>query len=340
MKNYYSLLHQVLQYGNHIDNDRTSVGTLSLFGQQLTFDLQNNQFPLLSGKYTSFKLIAGELLWMLSGSTNNEDLAKICNLKENQDTIWKEWAVYDNNHSGELGPIYGHQWRSWKTPNGQTIDQIEQVIRSLIERPASRRHIVSAWNVADLPDETQSPHNNVLNGKMALAPCHCFFQFYTSQIPTIERARLTNDTEYVDMVRDRLSKCSSVVLKTEEYIINMDLDERNIPRYALSCQLYQRSSDLFLGLPYNIASYSLLTYMIAHITNMIPHTFIWTGGDCHIYKNHIEQVTELLSRDTYNLSDPKLYITNTVNNINDFKLSDFNVVNYNPLGKISAPVAV
>ena len=261
---YEDLLRHVLETGA-AKSDRTGTGTASVFGAQLRFDLSEG-FPLITTKRVHFKSIAYELLWFLRGESN------VGWLRENGVTIWDEWADPD----GELGPVYGVQWRSWPTPSGGHIDQISQVIETLKSDPDSRRIIVSAWNVAEIPE-------------MALAPCHALFQFYVAD-------------------------------------------------GKLSCQLYQRSADLFLGVPFNIASYALLTHMVAQQAGLEVGDFIWTGGDCHIYDNHVEQVTEQLSREPYAL--PKLRITRTPDSIFDYHYDDFEIVDYVHHPAIKAPVAV
>lgn len=265
MRNYIDLLRTVLENGE-ARPDRTGTGTIGLFGAQLRFDISKN-FPLLTTKQVHLKSIIYELLWFLKGSTN------IKYLQEHGVKIWNEWADAD----GELGPVYGAQWRKWATPNGTTIDQIKNVIDSIKTDPYGRRHIVSAWNPADVR-------------KMALPPCHTLFQFYVS----------------VDG--------------------------------GLSCQLYQRSADLFLGVPFNIASYSLLTMMVAQVCGLQPKEFVHTFGDLHIYKNHIEQVKEQLSRTPREL--PQMQINKDVQDIDSFQYSDFKLVNYDPYPSIKAPIAV
>lgn len=264
MHPYLDLMRHVLQYG-HKKNDRTGTGTLSVFGYQMRFDLQQG-FPLVTTKKCHVKSIIRELLWFLRGDTN------ISYLKENGVSIWDEWA----DEQGNLGPIYGHQWRCWTAPGDKSIDQITQVIQQIKETPDSRRMIVSAWNVGDLD-------------KMALAPCHVLFQFY--------------------VVDDRLS-----------------------------CQLYQRSADIFLGVPFNIASYSLLTLMIAQCCNLKPGEFIHTFGDAHLYLNHLEQAHLQLTRKPRSL--PAMKLNPAISNIFDFKYEDFTLHNYDPYPPIKAPVAV
>ncbi len=265
MKNtaYENLLCEIFESGAD-KTDRTGTGTRSVFGRQLRFDLAAG-FPLITTKRVHFKSVAIELLWFLRGDSNTNFL------RENGVTIWDEWA--DSN--GELGPVYGVQWRSWPTPDGGHIDQISELIEQLRVNPDSRRHIVSAWNVAEISN-------------MALPPCHAFFQFYVAD-------------------------------------------------GKLSCQLYQRSADMFLGVPFNIASYSLLTLMVAQQIGLQPGEFIWTGGDCHIYSNHFEQVQTQLQRTPYDF--PQLQITPR-SSIFDYEFSDFNLLNYQHHAVIKAPVAV
>jgi thymidylate synthase len=261
---YEDLLRDVLEHGTH-KTDRTGTGTRSVFGRQLRFDLSQG-FPLVTTKRVHFKSIAYELLWFLQGSSN------VGWLRDHGVTIWDEWA----DASGELGPVYGVQWRSWPTPSGETIDQISQVIEQIRTSPDSRRLIVSAWNPADIPD-------------MALAPCHALFQFYVAD-------------------------------------------------GKLSCQLYQRSADLFLGVPFNIASYALLTHMVAEQTGLEVGDFVWTGGDCHIYDNHVEQVTEQLTRSPF--PAPKLRFARRPASIFDYEYDDFVVEGYQHHPAIRAAVAV
>jgi thymidylate synthase len=264
MQQYLQLLQHILDHGVH-KSDRTGTGTLSTFGYQMRFDLGEG-FPLVTTKKVHLKSIIHELLWFLKGETN------IAYLKENGVSIWDEWA----DEAGELGPVYGKQWRSWEGPGGDVIDQISDVISQIKKNPDSRRLIVSAWNVADLP-------------KMALMPCHTLFQFYVAD-----------------------SK--------------------------LSCQLYQRSADVFLGVPFNIASYALLTLMLAQVCDLEPGDFVHTFGDVHIYSNHLEQVKLQLSRTPFPL--PTMKLNPTVKNIFDFKYEDFKLENYQSHPAIKAPVAV
>lgn len=264
MKAYLDLVRHVLEHG-YQKTDRTGTGTLSIFGHQLRCDLGQG-FPLLTTKKVHLRSILHELLWFLSGDTN------IRYLREHDVTIWDEWA----DERGELGPVYGHQWRSWPAPDGRRIDQIAQLIEQLKKNPDSRRHIVSAWNVADLD-------------KMKLPPCHSLFQFYVAG--------------------DRLS-----------------------------CQLYQRSADVFLGVPFNIASYALLTMMVAQVTGLIAADFVHTFGDAHLYLNHLEQARLQLGREPRAL--PRMTLNPAIESIFEFKYEDFKLENYDPHPAIKAPIAV
>lgn len=264
MKTYLDLLGHVLEHGTRKE-DRTGTGTLSVFGWQMRFDLAQG-FPLLTTKKLHTRSIIHELLWFLRGDTN------IGYLRDNGVTIWDEWA----DDEGNLGPVYGAQWRSWPTPDGGSIDQISRVVDDIQRSPDSRRLIVSAWNVGALPD-------------MALPPCHALFQFYVA-------------------------------------------DGR------LSCQLYQRSADIFLGVPFNVASYALLTHMVAQQTGLQPGEFIWTGGDCHLYLNHLEQARLQLARAPRPL--PTLRLTRHPDSIFDYRYEDFVIDDYDPHPGIKAPIAV
>ncbi len=277
MKQYLDLINEVLKEGTE-KGDRTGSGTLSLFAHQMRFDLQQG-FPLVTTKKIHLKSVIYELLWFLKGDTNTAFL------NQNKVKIWDAWA--DKN--GELGPVYGYQWRSWPTPEGQSIDQIATIIKQLKETPNSRRIIVSAWNVADLPDESISPQENVKNGKMALPACHAFFQFY-------------------------------------------------VANGKLSCQLYQRSCDIFLGLPFNIASYALLTQMIAQQCDLQLGEFIWTGGDVHLYLNHLQQAELQLKRQPYQL--PQLKINNKPKSIFEYQYEDFEIVDYQAHEHIKADISI
>ena len=318
MDNYYDLLEEILIDGNDSD-DRTGTGTLSLFGKHLEFDLKKG-FPLLPGKFTPFKLVANELLWFLSGSTNNEQLRRMNG--NDKPTIWEEWADRDGN----LGPIYGYQWRKWWCDGESNVDQIDNLIEGLIERPFSRRHIVSAWNVADIPYEHWSPQENVINDRMALAPCHAFFQFGVRKLSFLERVKY----------------CPTDIQPSEYYeeAYQKIMDDMKTPKYALSCHLYVRSQDFFLGTPFNIASYALLTHMIANVVDMVPDILHISIGDAHIYKNHIEQTEELLSRDLSLYPLCQLEIDKKYDSIDDFTLSSFNIVGYKSHPKIEALISV
>jgi thymidylate synthase len=264
MKQYLHLLDHVLKTGTKKE-DRTGTGTLSVFGYQMRFNLEEG-FPLVTTKTLHLPSIIHELLWFLSGDTN------ISYLKQNKVSIWNEWA----DSEGNLGPVYGSQWRSWPAHNGEPIDQISRLIDDIKSNPNSRRHIVSAWNVADLDE-------------MALPPCHCLFQFYVAD-------------------------------------------------GQISCQLYQRSADIFLGVPFNIASYALLLKLVAAQANLKPKDFIWTGGDCHLYLNHREQAKLQLTRSTLPLAELK--INQSRSSIFDYVYEDFEIINYQSQAKIPAPIAV
>ncbi len=264
MRQYLDFMQHVRDQGVRKE-DRTGTGTLSVFGHQLRFDLRDG-FPLVTTKKLHTKSIVHELLWFLRGDTN------IAYLKANGVTIWDEWA----DPAGELGPIYGYQWRSWPTPGGGHVDQLAQLVAEIRRNPDSRRLIVSAWNVADIP-------------RMKLPPCHAFFQFYVAQ-------------------------------------------------GRLSCQLYQRSADIFLGVPFNIASYALLTHMVAQQTDLEVGDFVWTGGDCHLYVNHLEQVTTQLSRTP--LALPRLVLKRRPPTLFDYVYDDIEIVGYQSHPALKAPVAV
>ena len=264
MRPYLDFMRHVYEHGT-TKTDRTVTGTRSVFGYQMRFDLQQG-FPLVTTKKLHLKSIVHELIWFLAGSTNTRYL------KENGVSIWDEWA----DANGDLGPIYGYQWRSWPTPGGGHVDQIAQLIAQINNNPDSRRLIVSAWNVGDIP-------------QMKLPPCHAFFQFYVAD-------------------------------------------------GKLSCQLYQRSADIFLGVPFNIASYALLTHMVAEQTGLEVGDFVWTGGDCHLYANHMDQVREQLSRETLPL--PTLHLKRKPDSIFDYRFDDIEIVGYTSHAAIKAPVAV
>ncbi len=264
MKQYLELMKDILETGAH-KTDRTGTGTYSVFGRQLRFDLSDG-FPLVTTKKLHIRSIIIELLWFLKGDTN------IKYLHDNGVTIWDEWA----DENGDLGPVYGHQWRSWPAQDGTTIDQISKVLYQIKNKPDSRRHIVTAWNPAEVD-------------KMALPPCHALFQFYVAD-------------------------------------------------GKLSCQLYQRSADYFLGVPFNIASYALLTHMVAQQCDLMPGEFVWTGGDVHLYTNHIDQARLQLAREPYPL--PQLIIKRKPESLFDYQFEDFEIINYQSHPSIKAPIAV
>lgn len=277
MKVYLKLLQDILDKGSR-KSDRTGTGTISLFGYQMRFNLAEG-FPAVTTKKLHLRSIIHELLWFLRGDTN------IAYLKEHGVTIWDEWA----NDDGELGPVYGAQWRNWVTADGRHIDQMAQLLQNIREKPHSRRHIISAWNPGLLPDESRSPRENAREGLQALPPCHAMFQFHVA-------------------------------------------DGR------LSCQLYQRSADAFLGVPFNIASYALLTHMIAQVTDLEPGDFILTLGDAHIYLNHLEQVNLQLSREPFPL--PHMYLNAQRRDLFDFTFEDFELRDYQCHPGIAAPISV
>ncbi|MGB0214860.1 MAG: thymidylate synthase [Alteromonas oceani] len=277
MKEYLALMRHIRDNGVKKE-DRTGTGTLSVFGYQMRFDL-NDGFPLVTTKKCHLRSIIHELLWFLKGETN------IAYLKDNGVSIWDEWATDE----GELGPVYGHQWRSWTGADGETVDQITALINEIKTNPDSRRLIVSAWNPSVLPDPTMSPKDNAAHGKQALPPCHTLFQFY--------------------------------VLEGK-----------------LSCQLYQRSGDVFLGVPFNIASYALLTLMVAQVCDLEPGEFIHTLGDAHLYLNHLEQTELQLSREPF--ARPTMRLNPEVKDIFGFSIDDFTLENYQSHPHIKAPVAI
>ena len=277
MKTYLDLLQRILDQGV-LKDDRTGHGTWSLFGVQLRFDLTQG-FPLVTTKKIHWPSVVHELLWFLRGDTSLDYL------HQHGVTIWDEWA----DEKGQLGNIYGKQWRAWPTPDGRHIDQLEAVLQNLKTRPNSRRLLISAWNVADLPDESMSPQQNVACGKMALAPCHVLFQFY-------------------------------------------------VAKDKLSCQVYQRSCDTFLGLPFNIASYALLTHLVAQQCGLQPFELIWVGGDVHVYRMHLQQAREQLTRTPYPL--PRLSLARCPPTLADYRFEDIVLENYQYHPAIKAPIAV
>ena len=277
MKVYHELLEHVLEKGVR-KSDRTGTGTLSVFGYQMRFDLADG-FPLVTTKKLHLRSIIHELLWFIRGETN------VGYLNEHGVSIWDEWA----DASGELGPIYGKQWRSWPDPAGDDIDQLTAIIERIRRRPDSRRHVISAWNPTTLPDERMSPSENVAHGRMALAPCHTMFQFWVAE-------------------------------------------------GRISLQLYQRSADCFLGVPFNIASYALLLMMVAQVTGLKAHEFIHTFGDAHLYLNHLEQARTQLEREPFGL--PQMRLNPARKRLEDFEFDDFELTGYQAHPPIKAPIAV
>lgn len=339
MKQYQDLMTEVFAKGTP-KKDRTGTGTLSIFGHQMRFNLQEG-FPLVTTKRCHLRSIIHELLWFLKGDTN------IQYLKDNGVTIWDEWA--DKN--GDLGPVYGKQWRAWREYTDmpvfnrkaceeleadgweergtcgsdilyiRDIDQIAKVMDQLKNDPDNRRIIVSAWNVADLDD-------------MALAPCHAFFQFYTRELDFDERLHWLEVNNFAQYCKPTFSNDAVDDLDK----LHARLDEFDVPRRSLSCQLYQRSADVFLGVPFNIASYALLIHMFAQQANMTVGDFVWTGGDVHLYSNHLEQARTQLGRTPREL--PKLIIKRKPDSIFDYKFEDFDIEGYDPHPAIKAPVAI
>lgn len=339
MKQYLALMQDILDNGV-VKKDRTGVGTLSVFGRQLRFDLKEG-FPLVTTKKVHLKSIIHELLWFLNGDTN------VKYLQENGVKIWNEWS----DEEGNLGPVYGKQWREWRDckvvechdvgrtqqlmqcgykyignmkEDGTTYlvyekahDQISKVIQQLREDPDSRRIIVSAWNVADLDD-------------MALNPCHNYFQFYTTEMTVLERLNWFEENEP--------EKFANASLNNDEKVLHETLDREGVPRRKLSCFYMMRSNDVALGKPFNIASYALLTHMVAQQVNMVPDELVYSGVDVHLYLNHLEQIKLQLTREPYPL--PKLVIKRKPDSIFDYKYEDFEVVGYQSHPHIAMPVAV
>lgn len=365
MQQYIDLQKKILKEGI-VKKDRTGTGTLSVFGAQMRFDL-SLRFPLLTTKKVPLRAVAHELLWFLSGSTNNNDLVR-------EDVhIWDQWQTAD----GDLGPIYGKQWRCWEAgvsadklkealadcgddlealksrisrlaneARENSVDQIKYVIDTLRSKPHSRRILVSAWNVTDLPDEGLSPQENVLEGRQSLAACHALFQFNTTPISLTDRATMADwqgSKVSQGMAAELLLAESQNDHRAVEWI-KAELEEHidtefNIPKYRLSCQLYQRSADVCLGVPFNVASYALLTHMIADQVGMAVGEFIWTGGDTHIYLNHLEGAKEQAAR-TPDEVGPQLRLRKGVASIDDYTVDDFEVVGYRPQPTIKFPVAI
>ncbi len=315
MIQYLELMRNVLEMGTD-KSDRTGTGTRSVFGAQMRFDLQAG-LPLLTTKKLYLRAIIHELLWMLSGDTN------IKYLVDNDVHIWDDWA----DAQGDLGPVYGSQWRSWRGAGDSytdsdvlnatvTIDQIANVVQRIRDKPDDRRLIVSAWNPAEID-------------KMKLPPCHCLFQFNTRELTLEQRAAAVGLPNFVQ---------DASWMTTEEYHSHFDDLKIPAPRRALDCQLYQRSADIFLGVPFNIASYALLTQMIAQVVGMLPGEFIWTGGDCHLYNNHLDQARQQLTRSPRAL--PTMHLNPKVTDLFGFTYPDFTLVGYDPHPHIAADVSV
>jgi thymidylate synthase len=334
MKQYLDLVRDCYENGT-TKTDRTGTGTRSIFARQIRFDLQE-EFPIVHAKFTAFRLVVVELIWLLQGNTN------IKFLQDNNCHIWDEWA----DENGDLGPVYGAQWRNWERitvkegtdfvdhdGGGRTyfnakvlvehVDQIAELIAKLKANPNDRRQIVSAWNVSDIPN-------------MKLPPCHAFFQFYVSDLTRKQRAELLADRTLSVTARPHFEPNEEITYAED---FDTMMDELGIPRQQLSCQLYQRSADLFLGVPFNIASYALLTHLIAQICGYAVGEFIWTGGDIHLYSNAFEKTEEMLARPLVT-ERAYLEINPEITDIDDFKIEDIKLLNYKHLGKLEVPVAV
>lgn len=348
MQNYLNVLQELVNKyeTGSFKSDRTGTGTVSKFGAQLRFSLINGKVPLLTTKKLHLKSIIHELIWFFKGSGN------IKYLVDNGVRIWDEWADKDGN----LGPVYPEMWRQWpdfveeivlehRDENGyytsvvnKPIDQLQNVIDSIRMNPTSRRHIVSGWNPALLPDTTKSPKQNAAEGKQALPPCHTLFQFNCEEIPLSFRMQILGD---LNIPLYRNLSASGTLSKEEQAGI---CDKHNIPKYYLDCQLYQRSADWFLGVPFNIASYSILTHIIGKLTNTFPREFIHTFGDYHLYLNHIEQAKEQLARKPLTEEKDQAYLvlddTNWNNDIGKVKFEDIVIINYNSHAPIKAQVSV
>jgi len=381
MRQYLELMQYIRDHGNVITNERTGVGTKSIFGWMMRFDLKAG-FPLVTTKKLHLRSIIHELLWMIAGRTDNQYLNDV------GVTIWDEWALKEDQienraipgpqlaqkladklgitlgeaqiklnaasrepaglqggyallkeheipltqdvvvrEKGDLGPIYGRQWRNWRTPYGHSIDQLQAAIDELRTNPGSRRNIVTAWNPADLPNAKLSPEDNVKEGKMSLAACHCMFQFRTRALSIEER---------IKAAADRGIGSWDWEIKQAESVSAL-LDSQDVPKFALSCMLTQRSADVFLGVPFNIASYALLTHMVAQVVNMVPDELVWSGGDVHLYTNHMEQVDLQLSREPLPL--PTLKLNPAITQLEDFTFEDIEIAGYQYHPPIKAPVA-
>ena len=323
--------------------DRTGTGTRAYFGEQMRFNLREG-FPLLTTKKVNFSAVAHELLWFLSGSTNINDL---------NSKIWNEWATED----GELGPVYGRQWRSWPTykralqnshygmyAKDTPIDQMGQLIENLKTKPYSRRHVISAWNPTVLPDEELSPQENAMKGNMALAPCHCLFQFFVAPLSLVQRLELL--VKHMDLLSEKeefwleriLEKQQEPIAPSTHEIMVNACDRMDVPVHELSCQMYQRSADICLGVPFNIASYALLTHLVASVCNMEVGDYIHTFGDIHLYNNHVEGAAEQLTRTP--LASPKVVINPAVKSIDMFTINDITLEGYEHHPPIKFDVSV
>jgi thymidylate synthase len=372
MKQYLNMVSHVLENGRS-RGDRTGTGTIGVFGHQERYDLSEYKLPLVTTKKVFTRGLIEELLWMLRGSTNNEELVAL-NVH-----IWDGWALTkehfkfseeerikllrqktttipldeiqldDELQIGELGPIYGKQWRSWTGEDGKMIDQITDLINGLKEKPFSRRHIVTAWNPTDLPDETKSPHQNVLDGKAALASCHCLFQFYVEELTLAERIKHHNsvsDREEAEFLANEnlqfemrsYRHIDSLLPKDEKEAHEFLTKNCGTPIHRLSCQLYQRSADLALGVPFNIPSYALLTMMVAQCLDMAPGEFIHSFGDLHIYKNHIAGMNAQLLRNPLPL--PTVTLNPAIKNIFDFTINDITISDYESHPAIKFDVSI
>ena len=320
---YFDLLARISSTGERRD-DRTGTGTISLFGPQMEFNLLDG-FPILTTKSVSWKNVWTELYWFLKGDTN------VNFLKSQRNNIWNQWCDADGN----LGPVYGKQWRAWPAAEGSDtpIDQINELINNLRNNPNSRRHVISAWNPSVLPDESMSHAENVAAGKQALPPCHTMFQFYVSTLTLDQRLQYADKHMGIQDIH-RLKTAAKDK-------INAFLTQEGVPVKGLSCKLYQRSADMFLGVPYNLASYAALTTLLATMTNMAPLRFIHTFGDAHIYVNHVDQISEQYDREPKDL--PYLDVHDRVRgyiSIDELRLDDVKLVGYSPHPAIKAPIAI
>lgn len=337
MKQYLDLVNHVL-YNGQLRADRTGVGTIGVFGYQMRFNLLDG-FPAVTTKKLHLKSIIHELLWFLRGETN------IAYLKEHGVKIWDEWALAN----GELGPVYGKMWRSWPSRKfvlkagglglvDEPIDQIADLIKGLREKPFSRRHIISGWNPALLPDESKTHKENVEAGRQALPPCHTLFQFYVSEASLTERIYFIRHMSGINDPDGLIIDLMEFNNNRQHEILFTELETIGVPKNKLSCQLYQRSADIMLGVPFNIASYALLTMMVAQVTGFIYGDFVHTFGDAHIYTNHVEGAKVQLQRTPHIL--PQMKINYTGQEIDQFKFEDFELANYYHDDPIKFEIAV